>query len=398
MRFRRLRRVIEGYRWLWRAQRRWRPGALWLSAVEFVARVAADMMLCIVPGAGETAMSSNRPLRSPLVLGAAVAACLLVVGVLTLRDRPSDVPPAAWRYAEGGFTIDLQAPWESARDDDVVAPLPVGAPVRGSAYRLASGGMLFPRFVTVQTYFLGEIGLVRDVVKSIGNWVRGPVVPLEVLRAHSGVLIPSYRFEDRDEELTQAAIVFRGRGGLAYAVAVTGRRRDEAVVLVEARRVAEAIRYDRPPVTDGEVAMAWLFDLPMDALAATRSMTFRNVELRDSAGEVFASMDLSEAESLEECRAGALVLIDSFWLPALGAVREFDALVTCPSSRIAMRVGTRAMEPSMVRQLDRTGTVVFESAFERGVTPRDNVLIVNGSRRPLPYSTMVVQTAPVSRF
>jgi hypothetical protein len=318
-----------------------------------------------------------------VVLGTAVTACLLIVGVLVLRNRPSDVPPAAWRYDEGGFTIDFHAPWESASDEDVIAALPVGAPVRGSAYRLDAGGLLFPRFVTVQTYFLGEIGLVQDAVKSLMNWVGGPVVPLEVLRADLGVRVASYRFEEHGVELTQAAIIFRGRSGLAYAVAFTGRREDETVVLAEANRIARAIRHDSPPIMDGEAALAWLHDIPMDALEATRSMRFRSVELRSSGDQVVTSMALDEAESFEECRAGALILINAFWAPALATVREFDALVTCPSSRVAMRVGTRAMEPSVVRQLDRAGRVVFESTFERGATPRDNALIVNGSRRPI---------------
>jgi hypothetical protein len=273
----------------------------------------------------------------------------------------------------------------------------VGAPVRGSAYRLDAGGLLFPRFVTVQTYFLGEVGLVQDAVKSLMNWVGGPVVPLEVRRADLGVRVASYRFEEHGDELTQAVIVFRGRNGLAYAVAFTGRRADEAVVLAEARHVAAAIRYERAPVTDGEMSMASLFDIPVGALAATRAMTFQNVEVRDSGGSMFVSMDLNEVQSFEECRAGALVLINSFWAPALESVREFDALVTCPSSRVAMRVGTQAMEAGMLRQLDTFGAMVFEATFERGATPRDNALIVNGSRRSIPYTGVVVNGYPIAR-
>jgi hypothetical protein len=366
--------------------------------MEFAARVLADILLRLVPEAGGTIVRSKRPIRPTVVLGAAVAACVLGLGVLRIRHEPSDVPPAAWRYDDGGFTIDFPAPWESASQEDVLAELPVGAPVPGSAYRRTAGGLLLPRFVSAQTYFLGEIGLLRDMVRSLGNWVGGPVVPLEVFRTDVGVRIPSYRFEDRSQELTQATVLFRGRSGLAYAVAFTGRREDEAVVLAEARRVAAAMRYDTEPIADNEAAFAWLFDIPMDAVEATRSMTFRNVEQRDSAGQVIASMELNEAESFEECRAGALFLVNSFWLPVLASVREFDALVTCPSSRVAMRVGTQAMEPSVVRQFDRAGTMVFESTFERGATPRDNALIVNGSRRPLPSSGVVVHNAPIGRF
>ena len=38
-----LREILEGYRWLWRAQLRWRRVPAWLAAVEFGARVVEDL-------------------------------------------------------------------------------------------------------------------------------------------------------------------------------------------------------------------------------------------------------------------------------------------------------------------------------------------------------------------
>jgi hypothetical protein len=394
MRFRRLRRVIEGYRWLWRAQRRWRPGALWWSAVEFVARVAADMMLLVAPIQSGAIMRSHRPLFTSMVVGMGVLAAVLGVLVLRVRDQPSDVPPAEWRHDEGGFAVAFPTPWESASDHDVVASLPIGAPVPGSAYRRDTGGLLVQRFVTAQAYFLGETASTRGAVASLINWVAGPVVTLDAAeRVAAGVRIASYRFENGGEALTQAAIVFRGRSALAYMIGVTGQREDEAIVLAEARRIAGAIRHDIQPLTDGEIMTGQLWDIPMDVLESIGNMTLRTVETRDSAKWSFRSFELSEAESFEECRAGAIFLANREGLPGfrLGSGDIFETLVTCPTSHVSIRVPTTNVR-STLRQFDQDGALIFEAASHRPVTPREPLVwIVNGMRRQIRWDGSVVR-------
>src|SRR5687767_8156037 len=105
-----LRRIFEGYRWLWRAQRRWRPGALWVAYVQFIGRVMADIM------------RSMRP-RRPASTAIAVVAAAGVLGIAIARVARQDheVLPAAWRHDAGGFVVAFPAPWESASDDDVLA-------------------------------------------------------------------------------------------------------------------------------------------------------------------------------------------------------------------------------------------------------------------------------------
>jgi hypothetical protein len=394
MRFRRLRRVIEGYRWLWRAQRRWRPGALWLVYIEFMARLVADLLLFVAPSRRGAIMGSRRPLFSSVVVGVGVAVAVLGVVVLRVRDRPSDVPPAEWRHDEGGFAVAFPTPWESASEDDVIAALPIGAPVEGSAYRRPTDGLLVRRFVSAEAYFLGETTSTRGAVTSLVNWVEGPVVILERARAASpSVRITSYRFVRRGVELTQAAILFRGIDRFGYMIGVTGRREDEAVVLEEARRIADVIRHEGPVLSDGDLVTAQLFDIPLEALEATRSMTLRTVERRDSARWSFRSMELNEAESVEECRAGAIVLanLGAPRLPLLEPISVFETLVTCPSSRVSMRVSMANVRPTL-RQFDQDGALIFEAVSHRGVTPYEpQIWLVNGSRRHIRPDGSVVQ-------
>jgi hypothetical protein len=339
-------------------------------------------------------MGSRGPLFSSMVVGAGVAVAALGVLMLRDRDQPSDVPPAEWRHDEGGFAVAFPAPWESASEDDVVAALPMGAPVVGSAYRRPTGGFLTQRFVTAEAYFLGETMSTRGTVTSLVNWVEGPVVILDRAQgAGSGVRITSYRFERRGEELTQAAIVLRGIDRFGYMIGVTGRREDEAIVLEEARRIAEAIRHDIPPLTDGEIRTAQLWDIPMDVVESIRSMTLRTVETRDSAKWSFRSFELSEAESFEECRAAAIFLANREGLPVfrLGSGDIFETLVTCPSSHVSIRVPTTNVR-STLRQFDRDGALIFEAASHRPVTPGEPLVwIVNGSRRQLRSDGSVVQ-------
>ena len=85
-----LREVVEGYRWLWRAQLRWRPGPRWLSGVRFLGRAIADIARAALStrhGGTMIRRGSAVPLSAIfLAKCVAVAGVMLVVALLVISD------------------------------------------------------------------------------------------------------------------------------------------------------------------------------------------------------------------------------------------------------------------------------------------------------------------------
>jgi hypothetical protein len=372
-----LRRALEGYRWLWRAQRRWRPEAFWLACVQFVARVMADMMRSMRP---------RSPGSAAMVIAAGIVSVTL--GIAMSRDRDTDVQPAQWRHDAGGFAVAFPAPWRSASEDDVIAVAPLGEPVPGSTYRRTAGGLLMPRFVTAQTYALGEIGSIPDATRSLTEGIVGPVE--SVVRAEiasRGVRVAAYRFEEEGEPLTRAAIVFRGSDADGYVIGLTGRRDDEAIVLAAARQIADSIRFDGEPLMEEDFAFAALLEIPLETLLAARAMEYTHGERRDSALWSLLPVAVPDAATTEECRAAAIPFFAQAppRISFTSAWKGFEIQVTCRSSVITIRTNFRRFVP-LLRQFDSMGTQIYEAMNGRGDNPGGVATagtafwIVNGER------------------
>jgi hypothetical protein len=126
VRGRRLGEVIEGYRWLWRAQRRWSPGPVWLSSIRFAVSVIADIARAVLP----------TPVAGRVISGTVAAAMLAAVVSVGSDGQPfgddelvaagfAQVTPRRM-MAEPGMTVDITLwPYERSSPSGVVL-LPTG--------------------------------------------------------------------------------------------------------------------------------------------------------------------------------------------------------------------------------------------------------------------------------
>lgn len=87
-----MRHLIEGYRWMWGAIRRWRGGPLWFRTTLFCLYVLRDVFATVR--------------RTAVAAGLAVA--VLVTGVLTIRPDARDADPHAAEIGRGAITIASQ--------------------------------------------------------------------------------------------------------------------------------------------------------------------------------------------------------------------------------------------------------------------------------------------------
>jgi hypothetical protein len=294
------------------------------------------------------------------------------------------VQPPEWRYDAGGFGVAYPAPWESASEDDVVAAWSFGTPVPGSAYRRATGGLFLPRFITARTYSLGAIASTREVALSLIDGVERPVESLtRVATVGRGGRLAAYRYEDDGEPMTQAAVVFRGRGASGYLIGLTGRREDEAILLAEARQIADSIRYDGVPPREVIINnhATELLDVSLEVLGAVRPPTRDEFgPPRDSSGWSITPVTRSDLATVEQCRAGAMWLLEG--APVRSPLLGIETQLTCATSRIVIRRDIRSYRwPPTLRQVDDDGRLVYEVTFERSLTPREPIYwVVNGER------------------
>ena len=78
-----LREILDGYRWLWRAQLRWRPGPRWLVVIRFIGRLIADTWRAALP-TRHSPVSFFGPVF--LVRSAAIVVTLVAISVALTGD------------------------------------------------------------------------------------------------------------------------------------------------------------------------------------------------------------------------------------------------------------------------------------------------------------------------
>lgn len=128
----RFRRLLEAYRWLWNAQKRWRPHPIWIAVPLFGLRVLVDVGRALLPPLEAPLMSapfSGRPLVGAFapvaVLGLVIVLALGVVSIdvatregarqrveappviiTASRLRVADIDPTPWEFT--GSAADLE--------------------------------------------------------------------------------------------------------------------------------------------------------------------------------------------------------------------------------------------------------------------------------------------------
>jgi len=366
--------LIEGYRWLWSAQRRWHRSSRWIAAPLFGVRVIVDIMRSIVP--------SRLPRIRPKHL--ALVGLLLLAGLVfdAQRRADRDFEPTAvtWADTTAGVEVVFPADWV-ATDEAGDEPRPAMA---GSAHRRPVGGTLLRRYLTARAYDLGVIppGITTRNLALLASGIRAPgetIVRPE--RAGRGAYVTLYRSPVRAEDGSNAAVFFRGRDGHGFMLEITGHRDDETLLVNEAFAIANSLRHEQLVLSDMAILLAQSFAVPPRALEQARAM---EVDYRMTAlavGPLLPSTQTRQVQPIvvnanlfldtatggasdDECRARA-VLLFSQGLPALPEVflRPVEFRMTCQTSTVAIEFDLRATA-LVLRQFNRAGELIYEESAQ----------------------------------
>jgi hypothetical protein len=373
---RRLADLIEGYRWLWSAQRRWHPGSRWLAAIGFGFRVLADIMRLLVP----PLRAVNRLRVKHLALASLVLVAALVVDAQRRVDRGVEPIVVTWADTTGGFEVVFPAEWAATDGADDELPRAMA----GSTHRRSAGGTLLKRHLTARAYDLGVMpaGITTRNLAALASGIRAPgetIVRPE--RAGRGAYVTLYRSGSGDEG-SNAAVFFRGRDGHGFLLEITGHRDDETLLVSDAFAIANSLRQEQLVLNDLAIRLAQSFSVSPRALEAARAMevdyrmsTLAVGPLPSPAQQrrmvepivVNANLFLDTATggaSDDECRARA-VLLFSEGLPSLPEVflGPFEFRMTCQTSTVS--IGPDRQRPALLlRQFDRAGEVIYEESVQ----------------------------------
>lgn len=367
MRRARLRELVESYRWLWRAQRHWRPSSSWWAPIQFGGRIVADAVWFLVSAViGGGTMARNRTKWS-------IAAALTVmvvswIAVDRLReDQSGEATPVEWASATGGFEVAFPSGWAPAADTPP-SSLPGSEVLAGSAHRFRAGGVIGRRYLQAQAYRLGEIEAGTTMYAAARSAQSTPDPSHHNIwkpsRTGSGAYIAAHRFERSGQALSQVQIVLRGRNANGFLIELTGDRDDEPVLLTQARAIADSIRLDARPLYDPEVFLFAYLDVPNEAGDGARYFQPSVADSAVSGTRLHVMATLDQATSIEACRAGSAQL----WLGVLGPflVERFrrrlwshQLLLSCPGSSVELLYDLRGHD-FFLRQYDAGGTLVYE--------------------------------------
>jgi hypothetical protein len=374
---RRLADLVEGYRWLWSAQRRWHPGSRWVAAPLFVLRVLADIMRSVVPSRPPRLSAKQIALVSVLLFFA------LVLGVPRGADRDFEPAAVTWADTTGGFEVVFPADWvatEPARDERRPA-------MTGSAHRRPAGGTLLRRHLTARVFDLGVIppGITTRNLAALASGIRAPGETIvRPALARQGVYVAAYRSAGSANDGSSAVIFFRGRDGHGFMLEITGHREDETLLVDEAFSIADSLRHDQLVLSDMAIRLAQSFLVPPEALEQARAMQVDVGMTRSVVGplptptqsrrlglqrpvvnaNLFLDTGTGSARD-DECRARA-VLLFSEGLPALPEIflRPVELRVTCQTSTVSIGVDllTAPAPHLLLRQLDLAGRLIYEES------------------------------------
>ncbi len=353
-----LKNLLEAYRWLWSAERRWHPASRWVSGARFSARVVADILRAVLsPPYGGTMISLAK--RVALASAAVVFALALV---MQEEEQPS-AEDSTWAYQDGGFTVAIPASWEeSAAEAEPSSPEPPSV-LAGSEHRRKIGGLLRPRYLSTRTLDLGVVPMGMRI-REFADLVTRARAPHETLGraapAAAGVYIVTSRSLERGNPISQAGIFFRGLEGHAFMIEVTSHRSDEAILIEEAWRIADSVQHDVEALTDLAIPLSESFAVPFGFIQLTPRI------VPDSAGTIVLDVPahlVADVASMDACRNAAI----TFWARGLqeatsqGLVfsRPIEMRVSCQTSSVLLRFDP-AESRMMIRQVDAAGSVRLE--------------------------------------
>ncbi|MGE0159015.1 MAG: hypothetical protein AB7T31_06340 [Gemmatimonadales bacterium] len=368
MRRARLAELVERYRWLWRAQRRWHPSSTGWAVIQFVGRIVADAVWFLLSaGFGGGSMARN-PIRG--MTWAVAGLTLMVASWIAVErfqeDSDAQASSIQWASAVGGFDVVFPNGWEPATDTP--PSFPSGVFLEGSAHRLHAGGVLRGRYLDARAYQLAEMEPGTTMYAAARSAQSPPDDSYHNVwspsRTGSGAYVAARRFERSGRALSQAQIVLRGRNANTFLIEVTGDRVDEPVLLTQARAIADSIRLDARPLYDAEIFLFAYLDVPNEAAEGARYVQPSVADSAVSGSRLLVMATLDEAPSIEACRAGSAQM----WLGVLGPflVERFrrrlwshQLQLSCPGSSVELLYDLRGHD-FFLRQYDATGTLVYE--------------------------------------
>jgi len=369
MRKARLVELVERYRWLWRAQRRWHPSSTALAVMQFAVRVMADAICFSLPSVFGGGRMARNPIRG---IKWAVAGLTLTVAswiaVERLReDQGAEASSVQWASAAGGFEVVFPRGWAPTLD---TPPSSSSGSVflDRSAHRFHTGGIIRRRYLEARAYQLGEMEAGTTMYAAARSAQGSPDASHYSIRSpsrtRSGAYVAAHRFERSGQALSQAQIVLRGRDANAFLIEVTGDPDDEPVLLTQARAIADSIRLEARPLYDAEVFLFAYLDVPNEAADGARYFQPSVADSAVSGSRLLVMATLDQATSIEACRAGAAQL----WMNVLGPflVERFrrrlwshQLQLSCPGSSVEVVYDLRGHD-FLLRQTDARGTLVYE--------------------------------------
>ncbi len=369
MRRARLKELIEGYRWLWRAQRRWHPSSTVLAVMQFGSRIVADVvwfLLSAVLGGGSMARNPIRGMKWAATTLTLVAVSWIAVERLR-DDQGVEASSVQWASAVGGFEMVFPPGWVPAVD---TPPSSSSGPVflDGSAHRLHAGGVISRRYLQARAYELGEMEAGTTMYAAARSAQSTPDASYHNVwspsRTGSGAYLAAHRFDRSGQALSQVQIVLRGRYANAFLIEVTGDRDDEPVLLTQARAIADSIRLDARPLNDREVFLFAYLDVPNEAAEGARYVQPSVADSSVTGSRLLVMATLDQATSIEACRAASAQL----WIRVLGPflaerfrrrLWSHQLQLSCPGSSVDLLYDLRGHDFSL-RQYDARGTLVYE--------------------------------------
>jgi hypothetical protein len=364
--------LIEGYRWLWSAQRRWHPVSRWLAAIGFGVRVLADIMRLLLPPLRVV----NRLRVKHLALASLVLVVALVVDAQRRGGGPGVEPTiVTWADSTGGFEVVFPAEWV-ATDADRDEPRPA---VAGSTHRRPAGGTLLKRHLTARAYDLGEIppGITTKNLAFLASGIRAPGETIvRPALAGEGTYVTAYRSPGGADDASNAAVFFRGRDGHGFMLEITGHREDETLLVDEAFAIARSLRHEQTVLNDLAILLAQSFFVPSGAMERARAMEVdagmprrvvpatRPRELEPFVVNANLFLDTGTASaSVDECRARAVLLWSRQLTRFTGGARPVEFRVACQTSNVVIGLRTPGLGPILdLRQFDNDGRVIFEQS------------------------------------
>jgi hypothetical protein len=215
--------LVEGYRWLWSAQRRWHPGSRWWNAIGFGVRVSADIMRLLIP----PLRTVNRLRVKHLALASLVLAVALVFDAQRRGDPGVEPTIVTWADTTGGFEVVFPAGWVATDEaDDETRPA-----MAGSTHRRPAGGGLLKRQLTARAYDLGVIppGITTKNLAFLASGIRAPGETIvRPALSGEGTYVTAYRSPGSADDASNAAVFFRGRDGHGFMLEITGHREDSS--------------------------------------------------------------------------------------------------------------------------------------------------------------------------